>query len=354
VEAPPTEAPTQRTPQEESPELKEAKAMLQQLEEAAAKEPHKVNAEELEEAKRALKNMEEAGSAGKSPESDAGDDDEEAVKEIMDQALKKLTQATTSKGGKVNKGKVKEIIRSAIKKLEGLRPSESRDGLKERLVEMLEAEDEEDDDESSKSKKKKNKKGKAKKTKKEEEEEGLHADFANHVKKESEFKLDYSLTDVKDHFRETYGKDAKSLLCSGCKLVASRMDSELNAHDVHEAENPAAMIQAKRKALNATCASFRHLRVAPSETGMRFQASEAEDLPGEHSPVRMEQKLCHALLEDSKFDLLARMIQKKVPTSMFSKKQEPKKENWERWLCATRTKMCKRSEVRDDDEDDEL
>mmetsp|Transcript_17815 Transcript_17815/g.50419 ORF Transcript_17815/g.50419 Transcript_17815/m.50419 type:complete len:222 (-) Transcript_17815:233-898(-) len=219
---------------------------------------------------------------------------------------------------------------------------------------MLELEE----DESPKSKK-----GKAERSKKEEEEAELHMDFAQRVKEETAKKLDFSIADVKEEFRQTYGKDAKSLMCSGCKLVAARLDSELGAHDVHEADNPAAMIQSKRKALDATCSSFRHLRVAPSETGLRFQATEAEDLPGEHSPLRMEQKLCHALLEDAKFDLLAKMIQNKAMQAEHAERAHmswlkppaPKKENNERWLCANRpsVKMCKRSEVRDDDDEEE-
>jgi hypothetical protein len=269
-------------------------------------------------------------------------DDEARVQEIIDEAMEKMASASKSKSKGPDKKKAKAIIGDAIKKLEGLRLSEHGKVLKERLEAMME------DDDSGKSKKK----GK-KKTAKEREDEAAHEDFAHRLNQEKAKKLDFGISDVKAEFKETYGKDAKSLLCSGCKLVAARLEDELGVHDVHESESPAAMIESKRRALDATCGSFRHLRVGPSETGLRFQASEADDPPGEHSALRMEQKLCHALLEDAKFDLLAKMIQKKVPTSPFHRGQVEKKDNYERWLCANRVKMCKRSEVKDDDEEDE-
>merc|ERR1719291_847551 len=179
--------------------------------------------------------MEEAGSASKDSDmkvEDVGEEEEEdpRVHEIMEEVMEKISKASKSKSGKVNKRKVKAAINNAIEKLEALGDSASRDDLKERLRDMLELEE----DESPKSKK-----GKAKKSKKDEEEAELHMDFAQRVKEETAKKLDYSISDVKEDFRQTYGKDAKSLMCSGCKLVAARLDSELGAHDVHEADNPA-------------------------------------------------------------------------------------------------------------------
>merc|ERR1719356_852988 len=146
--------------------------------------------------------MEETDSASKDSDmkvEDVGEEEEEEdprVHEIMEEVMEKISKASKSKSGKVNKRKVKAAINNAIEKLEALGDSASRDDLKERLRDMLELEE----DESPKAKK-----GKAKKSKKEEEEAELHMDFAQRVKEETAKKLDYSISDVKEEFRQTYG-----------------------------------------------------------------------------------------------------------------------------------------------------
>ncbi|CAK0856373.1 unnamed protein product, partial [Prorocentrum cordatum] len=212
--------------EEEAPELKEdpgplARATLQQLE-SASQQPGGVGEGELQEAKDALRRMEEAGTASKDSDmkvEDVGEEEEEdpRVHEIMEEVLEKISKASKSKSAKVTKRKVKAAINNALEKLEALGDSASRDDLKERLRDMLELEE----DESPKSKK-----GKAERSKKEEEEAELHMDFAQRVKEETAKKLDFSIADVKEEFRQTYGKDAKSLMCSGCKLVAARLAPE--------------------------------------------------------------------------------------------------------------------------------
>lgn len=189
------------------------------------------------------------------------------------------------------------------------------------------------------------------------EDEQLHFHFAEKLKEEGLRKLDFDLKTVKREFKTQFGNDARTLMCSGCKLVASRLTGELDTHDVHEQESPAHMLEAKRKAIDATCSSLRHLKAVLPENGdgkPHFEADE-DPTPG---PVEFGQisgqRLCSAILQESRFDLLARLIQRKVPElSSFYMHHHAVHDNWERWLCAERTRLCKRSEVREDDDDDE-
>ncbi|CAK9048162.1 Uncharacterized protein SCF082_LOCUS26873 [Durusdinium trenchii] len=154
---------------------------------------------------------------------------------------------------------------------------------------------------------------------------------------------------VRNEFKKDFGSDSRALLCSGCKMVAGRLSSELDTHDVHEQESPAQMLAAKRRAIDSTCSSLRHLQaVKEDESGSaRFEASE---VIGEGE--REGKRLCAAILEESRFDILARLIQRKIPEMqhLAGERHHP---NWERWLCAERMRLCKRSEVRHD-EDDEI
>lgn len=186
----------------------------------------------------------------------------------------------------------------------------------------------------------------------EEDVDPAHLDFAKALKEENERKLHIDLKTVRKEFKRDFGDDAKSLLCSGCKLVAARLTSELDDHGVHDQETPAQMLAAKRRAIDSTCSSLRHLQaVVPQdgEGGARFEASE---VTGEGE--REGKRLCAAILEESRFDLLARLIQRKVPEMSHFYAGRGSHDNWERWLCAERTRLCKRSEVRDDDDEQDL
>lgn len=177
-------------------------------------------------------------------------------------------------------------------------------------------------------------------------EDDSHLEFAKHLKAEQEQKLDYTITDVRKDFKRDYGADASGLLCSGCRIVAARLEHELDTHDVHEQDTPAAMILAKRRALDAACSSFRHVDIVDTaDHGLRYQAiEESED---SSRPEHRGQRMCRAILEEARFDSLAHMIQQKAAP-------RDGKHNWERWLCADRMRLCKRSQVRDDDEEGEL
>lgn len=180
-------------------------------------------------------------------------------------------------------------------------------------------------------------------------EDQVHLDFVNLLKEETERKHEHTLPTVKAEFTKEFAGEGRSLLCSGCKLVAARFGSELDNHDVHDSENPALMLASKRRALDATCSSLRHLHVVAGESGrLRFEAGE-EPSGGPGQPGA-SQRLCTALLEETRFDVMTKLIQTKMP----GMHQQPEaKHNWERWLCLQRARLCKRSEVREDDEDDE-
>merc|ERR1712107_319801 len=99
------------------------------------------------------------------------------------------------------------------------------------------------------------------------------------------------LKSVKNEFKKDFGADARSLLCSGCRLVAERLTSELDDHDVHGQERPAQLIAAKRKAIDSTCSHLQHFGAVVSPGGnARFEASE---LAGEGE--REGKRLCAAL-----------------------------------------------------------
>lgn len=173
------------------------------------------------------------------------------------------------------------------------------------------------------------------------EEENSHLEFAKALRAEQERKVHVELKTVKAEFKKDFGADARSLLCSGCRLVADRLTTEMDTHDVHDAEGPAQMLAAKRKAIDSTCSHLRHFEaVVPEGGSARFEASE---FTGEGE--REGKRLCAALLEESRFDMMARLIQRKIPDRSHAIHN-----NWERWLCVERTKLCRHSEVKDDEE----
>jgi len=181
------------------------------------------------------------------------------------------------------------------------------------------------------------------------EEQQSHMDFAKALQAEQQRKVHVELKSVREEFKKDFGDDSRALLCSGCKLVAARLSSELDTHDVHDQEGPAQMLAAKRKAIDSTCSSLRHLQAVKSEDGSaRFEASEVTG-DGE----REGKRLCAAILEESRFDILARLIQRKIPDMQHIYGRGTSHNNWERWLCADRTKLCKRKEVKEDDDEEE-
>mmetsp|Transcript_8321 Transcript_8321/g.21100 ORF Transcript_8321/g.21100 Transcript_8321/m.21100 type:complete len:449 (+) Transcript_8321:85-1431(+) len=270
-----------------------------------------------------------AGARAKSP------DDDKSMQDIIDDVLKSIEQEKDSKPSPADIKKAQDIIKDAFGKVE---PPEKGRGAKvgktlENVDSLKDIADGEADAEAA------------------DAQDTSHVEFAELLKKEQEMKPEIELKTVKQEFNSVYKSDAKRLMCSGCKLIAARFGTEIDEHDVHDQEAPALMLAAKRRAIDAACKSFRHLDVVTSGDGPRFEAVEAPDGP-EGEKKRIGQRLCTGILEDARFDVLMKMMQAKVPS--MSHLGANHKTNWERFLCAQRARVCKRNEVRDDDEDEEL
>jgi len=307
----------------------------------------------------------------------------------IDDVLDNLEALTTNKK-KPKKTKVSEddkanaqaIIRDALERMQSASPPEEdkddgvddlESGLRERMEALIAPDEERDSDPEivkakaiikdaiKKMDSSKPGKRKAKESKSEPEAvvgtdgsegDASHLEFAQRLKEEAAQKPDHDLVSIRQDFKSEFGSDSRRLLCSGCKLVTARLESELNNHDVHEAESPAHMIASKRRAIDATCHSFRHLHVVSGEGGPRFEAQEgSEDVDAKEEALG--RKLCSAILEDAKFEVLSRLIRRKVPQSSLFHAPESTSKNWERMICAQRTRFCKRNEVREDEEDEE-
>jgi len=248
----------------------------------------------------------------------------------------KKAQAEEPAEEKPDKEKAKEAVRQHIRKLEaegGKNSAKNRKAIAN-LKRMLEEADEPEPTPEEK--------------KKAQEEEEDHTNFARALKEEQQRKIHVKLSTVKKEYKEEFGSDAKALLCSGCKMVAARVTEELDDHDVDDQETPYQMIMAKRKAIDSTCSSLRHLQVVkPEDESARFEPSE-EIGEGEKEGKR----LCAAILEESRFDMMARMMQRKIPVHAMMHGRNLHT-NWERFICAERTKLCKRSETKAEDEEEQ-
>ncbi|CAE7616549.1 unnamed protein product [Symbiodinium natans] len=252
-----------------------------------------------------------------------------------DTKKQKAEASATVSQAETDDEKAKEVIRDTLRKLEeegqsGKKGSKTRKTVEKLKALLGEAEEEPEPQELS-------------------DDQQSHLDFAKALQEEQKRKIHVEMKTVRNEFKRDFGSDARPLLCSGCKLVAARLSSELDTHDVHDQESPAQMLAAKRKAIDSTCSSLRHLQAVKPEEGIaRFEASE---VTGEGE--REGKRLCAAILEESRFDILARLIQRKIPEMQHLAGGRTGHSNWERWLCAERMRLCKRSEVKDD-EDDEI
>lgn len=305
----------------------------------------------------------------------AEEDEEEKTKAILDEYLEKMAEPAGKKAKKKSKKSSSKsddqdpqaMLKEAMEKMfggkeaDGAKPDDEGTNLQERLEALIAADEEKDKDPDIRKAKdiiknamkkmnsgKESKKGGA--SKQEQEGDEGHMEFAKRLQAEAAKDPEHELQTVRSEFKKEFGNDAKRLLCSGCKLVAARLTSELSNHDVHESETPAEMIANKRKAIDSACLSFRHLHVVNDESGARFEASQADDSGSE--VVRLGQKLCIALLEDAKFELLSNMIRSKVPEASMFHPGAPPTKNYERLICAQKARVCKRNEVREDDDEE--
>lgn len=277
--------------------------------------------------------------------------DSGTARKVVEKARKKSRKPAAGRQAgpsEEDKEKAKAIIRDTIQKLDTSdEDPESGSALSARLRALLGEDDGAEGDSKEGGKAAERGEGAEK-----DDTEETHLEFVKLLRTESERKAEHSLSTVKEEFKREFAGGAKPLLCSGCKLVAARLDSELSTHDVHEQDSPAQMLAAKRRAIDATCTSFRHLHVVKHEQGLRFEAG--EDQPEGPGQPGAAQRLCTAILEEARFELLTKLIQRKVPETSHFHSRDSSNNNWERWLCAQRTRVCKRTQVKEDDEDQEL
>ncbi|CAE8596503.1 unnamed protein product [Polarella glacialis] len=174
---------------------------------------------------------------------------------------------------------------------------------------------------------------------------------------------DFTLSDVKKEFLDKYAENARSLLCSGCILAADRIGDELGARNASGQPDPPALLAVTKEAIIEACDGLPSpLIVVEGGKKGSLHFEEPHDSALEHltgvelrrSEVarRSAHRLCRVLLADAKLAMLDVMMRHKVPHARRHSSGEALNDNWERWLCARRARLCKRSEVVDDDEDD--
>jgi len=171
----------------------------------------------------------------------------------------------------------------------------------------------------------------------------------------------HSLKDTKAEFKSRYSDRARSLLCSGCKLTAELIGAELQDRNATGQPDPTALLHVTKDAIIAACESLPPaLLVVEDEEGKTNSASfeevEKELLTGvelRRSDLAKTgvHRLCRVLLADATADMLELMIRHKVPQSRA--RGAVLSDNWERWLCVRQSRLCRNSEVTDDDEDEE-
>jgi len=161
-------------------------------------------------------------------------------------------------------------------------------------------------------------------------------------------------------FEGRYADNARSLLCSGCKLAAAQINDELHERNATEQPDPMALVSATNLAVTAACEHLPSpLVISKSGRGAFFGTFDPADhtlsaIEARKSEMarRSAQTLCKALLSEAKLPMIEALIRHKVPHARYHRSGEAPQDNWERWLCAKRVRLCKRSEVVDDDEDD--
>mmetsp|Transcript_107024 Transcript_107024/g.301116 ORF Transcript_107024/g.301116 Transcript_107024/m.301116 type:complete len:393 (+) Transcript_107024:88-1266(+) len=255
---------------------------------------------------------ETARGSKKGTEPVSGDDDVESARAIVDDALKELgLQGTGDPDADLEELKALLAAQADKPKAKAATDRKKSKTSKQEPKAKARADDEADDS---------------------------NFEFAKLLQEEQQKKNAFDLSDVQREFKNKFGANSKPLLCTGCKLVAASLESELDTHDVKDQENPALMLAAKRRALNAACTNFQYHDVVTEDGEPRFEAATAPLTPDEARKPRAAQRLCTALLEDKRFDMLEHMIQQKIKAA--------DSHDWERWLCAERTRLCKKSEVR--------
>jgi len=191
-----------------------------------------------------------------------------------------------------------------------------------------------------------------------------HLEFASEIAKaKEEAETAPTLAEVKKEFKDKWAEGAKALLCSGCKLTAAQIGEELGLRNASGQPDPAALLKVMHEAVNASCGGLPSpLVIVTGRKGASlfevFEAEHGEELAGiekRRSDVarRGVQRLCEAILADAKLPMLETLIRHKVPHALKKGPGEANNDNWERWLCSRRARLCRRSEVTEDDEDED-
>lgn len=168
---------------------------------------------------------------------------------------------------------------------------------------------------------------------------------------------DFTLADVKKEFKDKYADKGKSLLCSACKIAATRINDELHARKAADLPEPVLLLNATVEAIQASCEDIpERLYVEPGSRRGTFVFEEHDKRIGlttmemRRAEVARKgvQRLCEVALHDAKWDMLQALIRHKVPHLKHTAV-----DNWERWLCERHARVCRHAEVEDDDEDEE-
>lgn len=186
--------------------------------------------------------------------------------------------------------------------------------------------------------------------------------FAEELRKaKQEPGVDFDLAHVKEEFVEKYHEGAKALLCSACKLTADQIGDELHARNASGVPEPVALLGVTKEANEAACENLpKPLVIFEKKKGGMFFDHADKALTGVEQRKadvarKSAQRLCIAALEDARWAMLEALIRHKVPHAKkrWGSFSGSNNDNWERWLCAKRLRLCKRSEVQDDDEGDD-
>eukprot|EP00930_Biecheleria_cincta_P050232 TRINITY_DN35405_c0_g1_i1.p1 TRINITY_DN35405_c0_g1~~TRINITY_DN35405_c0_g1_i1.p1 ORF type:complete len:271 (+),score=59.41 TRINITY_DN35405_c0_g1_i1:127-939(+) len=171
----------------------------------------------------------------------------------------------------------------------------------------------------------------------------------------------HSLEQSKAEFEKRYGDSARSLLCSGCLLTAELIGAELEARNATGQPDPTALLHVTKDAIVTACESLPPALIVidgegDKKTSASFEEVATESLTGvelrRSDMAKMGvHRLCRVLLADAQVDMLELMIRHRVPRSRV--RGAMPSVNWERWLCAKQSRLCRNSEIIDDDEDAE-
>jgi len=189
--------------------------------------------------------------------------------------------------------------------------------------------------------------------------------FAEELAKAKQEVLNFSVTDVKREYKDKYGVDAKPLLCSACKITAQRVGEELFYRNASGVPDPTALLNVTKEANVAACDFIpKPLVISANGRGKAYFSMEGtpdgQKLSGlefrkAEVAWRSARRLCIALLGEMRWEMLETLIRRKVPHIKKTRGMmgEANSDNWERWLCAKKARLCRRAEVRDDDEDED-